>query len=1180
MTAAVHPAAGASGFVHLRLHSEYSLRDSLITLPELVAHCVQEGVPAVAVSDLDNFFGLIKFYTEALGKGVQPVIAVDLSVYDEAEPDGYRVLLIARNLVGYRRLVELVSIAHVEGGRSGHGTRAHRRDVDARPQGLIVLSGGRDGDVGKAILAGHDELALARARAWQQRFGDCFYLELVRTGRTGEEECVHRSVALAAALGCPVVATNDVVFLAADDYEAHETRVCIQDGRALNDPRRPRKYSTEQYLKSSAEMQALFSDVPEAVANSVAIARRCSTLLELGRYSLPEYPVPEGESLETFFERCSREGLERRLELLLPPGSHDYEVRRRKYDERLDFEMQTIERMGFVGYFLIVMEFIGWAKANGIPVGPGRGSGAASLVAYSLGITDLDPLAYDLLFERFLNPERVSMPDFDIDFCMDGRDRVIAHVADRYGQDAVSQIITFGTMAAKAVVRDVARVQGKPYGLADRIAKLIPFEVNMSLEKAIAQEPELKALIAADEDVAEIWEMARKLEGIVRNTGKHAAGVVIAPTRLTDFVPLARDEAGGGLVAQFDKDDVEKAGLVKFDFLGLKTLTIIDWAVRSINADPDAHRNVEGPASRATNAALDISLIPLDEPRVYALLKRADTNAVFQLESRGMRDVIRRLKPDNFEDIIALVALYRPGPMDLIPDFIERKHGRQRVEYLDSRMEPILRTTYGVMVYQEQVMQIAREIGGYSLGGADLLRRAMGKKLPEEMAQHRERFVDGAAESGVDADRATEIFEHMAKFAGYGFNKPHSAAYGLIAYQTAWLKTFYPAHFMAAVLSGDLENTDKIVPMIDECRRAALKVLPPDVNSGGYRFSAHGGNIRYGLGAIKGVGEATINAIVAAREAGGTFVDLHDFCRRVDEGRLNKRALEAFVRCGALDTLCHLDGDLNHRRGWLLAQLPGALQSAEQQSRNSALGITDLFGDAPVQTASTELRAPYQPLTERERISGERDTLGLYLTGHPIDEYAHELRAFCSSSIGELVPSDRKRVIAGLVASVRFARNKRGDAIAILQLEDRSERMEISVLADLLPQVRTKLVKDQVLVAEGSVQNDDFTGGVRMRAETILTMTEARARHADAVQIRWCDDAADKAPTVEALEALLGPYRGPGCPVVLDFHMAGARVALRFGRQWQVQPSDELLLQLRATLGASSVAMLYADLDA
>ena len=1164
-----------SGFVHLRLHSEYSLRDSLITLPELVARCIALGMPAVAVSDQDNFFGLIKFYTAALGKGLQPVIAADLTVHDAQEPEGYRALVLARTLAGYRRLVELVSLAHVEGGREGKGIRVHRRHLDEQPTGLIVLSGGRDGDVGKALLAGQPVLAQARAAAWQARFGDAFYLELMRTGRTGEEECVHGSVEIATALGIPVVATNDVVFLAGEDFEAHETRVCIQEGRTLNDPRRVRRYSAEQYLKSGAEMAALFADIPEALANSVAIARRCAVLLELGKYRLPEYPIPDGESLDGFFERSAREGLEARLAVLLRrvPEAHLADARI-PYLERLELEIRTIERMGFVGYFLIVMEFIGWAKQNGIPVGPGRGSGAGSLVAYALGITDLDPLAYDLLFERFLNPERVSMPDFDIDFCMDGRDRVIQHVAERYGADAVSQIITFGTMAAKAVVRDVARVQGKSYGLADRIAKLIPFEVNMTLEKAIAQEPELRALIAADEDVAEIWEMATKLEGIVRNIGKHAAGVVIAPTKLTDFVPLARDESSDGLVAQFDKDDVEKAGLVKFDFLGLKTLTIIDWAVRSINADP-AHGNAP---------PVDIASLTLDDPAVYALFKRADTNAVFQLESRGMRDLIRKLKPDTFEDIVALVALYRPGPMDLIPDFIERKHGRQQVEYLDSRMESILRPTYGVMVYQEQVMQIAQVIGGYSLGGADLLRRAMGKKLPEEMAQHRERFTEGAGQGGVEADRAGQIFDHMEKFAGYGFNKSHSAAYALISYQTAYLKTHHRAHFMAAVLSGDLENTDKIVPVIDECRRAGLRVLPPDVNSGQYRFTVHEGDIRYGLGAIKGVGEGTISAIVEAREKAGRFRDLHDFCRRIDDGRMNKRALEAFVRCGALDGLYvgplagaeNGDGFLDHCRGWLLAQLPIAVQAAEQLSRNAALGMTDLFGDGRTPAAEAELCAPFRPLSRRERIAGEKDTLGLYLTGHPIDEYAYELRAFCSGAIAELTPSDRKRVVAGLLAGIRFARNKRGDPIAILQLEDRSERMEITVFGELLSQVRPKLVKDQILVAEGAVQADEFSGGVRMRADAILTITEARARHADALRIRWCTGDGD-APS--RLQSLLEPYRGVGCPVVLDYQTDGASIALRLGRQWQVQPSDELLLRLRASLGESAVRMVYADDD-
>ena len=1184
-----------SAFVHLRVHSEYSLIDSIVMIPDLVSALPMRGFPAVALTDHNNLFALIKFYTASNEAGVKPIIGADLGVREVGSDETYRVLLLAQTINGYKRLVQLVSRAATEGGGFGvaSGAFVERAWIDAQPEGLIVLSGSRDGDIGKALLAGQADVARTRLAQWRKRFGDRFYLEVQRTGREGEETVLHGSVALATDTGCPLVATNDVCFLNADDYEAHETRVCVQEGRTLNDPRRTRNYSPEQYLKSAAQMAALFVDMPEALANAVAIAQRCNVELELGKYSLPEYPIPQEHTLESFFAQVCHQGLERRLAVLLDATAPEFLEQRARYDARLDHEMQTIQGMGFAGYFLIVMEFINWAKENDIPVGPGRGSGAASLVAYSLGITDLDPLAYDLLFERLLNPERVSMPDFDIDFCMFGRDRVIAHVAETYGQDAVAQIVTFGTMAAKAAVRDVARVQGKPYGMADRLAKLIPFEVGMTLAKARTQEPQLAALISSDEEVAEIWEMAVKLEGIVRNCGRHAAGVVIAPTQLTDFVPLMRDEAGGALVSQFDKDDVELVGLVKFDFLGLKTLTIIDWAVRGANAER-AQRN-EPP--------IDIARIPLDDPAVFSLLKHADTAAVFQLESRGMRDLIRRLAPDSFDDIIALVALYRPGPMELIPDFIERKHGRMLVAYPDPRMEPILRATYGVMVYQEQVLQIARAIGGYTLGGADLLRKAMGKKLPEEMARHRDRFVAGAGELNVESRTASQIFDLMEKFAGYGFNKAHSACYALVAYQTAWLKTHFPAHFMAATLSADMQTTDKIVPLIDECRRAGITVMPPDVNEGEYRFTVNEQSIRYGLGAVKGVGEGTISAIVEARERHGPFVDLDSFCGRVDGGRLNKRAIEAFVRAGALDRLVDTsheptrangsgDGSLanagdalgvlnatrNLVRAQLLNDVPEAMRSAEQASHTASLGITDMFGGVSASSsAANPRRGGVAPMTNRERINAEKDALGLYLTGHPIEEYETELRAFANPPIAERVASDKKQVVAGLLVGVRMVRSKRGDAMAVLTLDDRSGRLDVTLYGDALTKCRDKLIKDQVLIAEGALQADDFSSGVRMRAEQVLTMTEARVRHAEEVRVRWSAEVSTA--DSNRLEELLRPFRRAGTPMSIELQREGACGVVRLGREWHVEPCDELLARLRQRYGSSAVQVLYGHSD-
>ncbi|MGO1871961.1 MAG: DNA polymerase III subunit alpha, partial [Halomonas sp.] len=867
-------------FVHLRLHSEYSLVDGLVKLKSLVSTTAERAMPALALTDETNLFGLVKFYKAAQGAGLKPLIGSDLwlqNPHDESHP--YRITLLAMNDVGYRNLTELISKGWTHGQRQGRAI-LDRQWVMEQSEGLIALSGAREGEIGRHLLSDHEQDARALLKEWQAAFPERFYLELVRTGRPLEEACVHASVKLAIETGTPVVATNDVRFLAREDYWAHETRVAIGEGKALDDPRRERRYTEEQYLKSPDEMAALFSDIPEALENSVMIAQRCSVNVRLGEIFLPEFEIPEGMTQDEFFRKVSHDGLTDRLDFLFPVErypreSDEYKAIEQRYRERLEFELNVIIQMGFPGYFLIVMDFIQWAKDNSVPVGPGRGSGAGSLVAYAQKITDLDPIGYDLLFERFLNPERVSMPDFDVDFCMEKRDKVIEYVAERYGRNAVSQIVTFGTMAAKAVVRDVARAQGRPYSLGDKLSKLIPFEVGMTLSKAIEQEPALKEFIGNDEEAEEIWEMALKLEGTTRGTGKHAGGVVIAPTKLTDFSPLLCDEDGSGLVVQFDKNDIEEAGLVKFDFLGLRTLTIIDWALEMV----DKVRSVNG------QGALNIDSIPLDDAPTFEMLKRAETTAVFQLESRGMKELIKRLLPDSLDDMIALVALFRPGPLQsgMVDDFINRKHGRAEVsyphpDYQHELLKPVLAPTYGIILYQEQVMQIAQVMAGYSLGQADMLRRAMGKKKPEEMAKQRDGFMDGCAANGIDKNLAGNIFDLVEKFAGYGFNKSHSAAYALVSYQTAWLKAHYPGPFMAAVMSTEMDNLDKVVPLIEECRNLKLTVTPPDVNVGGYKFTVDtDARVVYGLGAIRGVGEGPIGAIVDARKADGPFKDIFDF---------------------------------------------------------------------------------------------------------------------------------------------------------------------------------------------------------------------------------------------------------------------------------------------------------------
>ncbi|KIZ51474.1 MULTISPECIES: DNA polymerase III subunit alpha [Pseudomonas] len=1171
----------SASFVHLRLHTEYSLVDGIVRVKGLVKAAEAAGMPAVAVTDQGNLCSLVKFYKAAMGAGIKPIAGADIWLAGrEGDAPLSRMTLLVMNAKGYRNLTELLSRGFQEGQQDGQIV-IQRDWVKDASEGLIALSGSKEGEIGLALLEGDLALADQLFEEWQQVFQDRFYLEVQRTERVGDEEHLHAAVALADRCGGALVATNDVRFLKAEDFEAHETRVCIGEGRPLDDPRRERKYSDQQYLKSAAEMAELFSDLPEALENTVEIAKRCNIEIQLGKYFLPNFPIPNGMTINDYLRHVSFEGLEERLAVLWPrETTPNYEEKRQEYVDRLNFELDIIIQMGFPGYFLIVMDFIKWAKNNGVPVGPGRGSGAGSLVAYVLKITDLDPLAYDLLFERFLNPERISMPDFDVDFCMDGRDRVIEYVADLYGREAVSQIITFGTMAAKAVVRDVARVQGKSYGLADRLSKMIPFEVGMTLQKAFEQEEPLRDFLATDEDAKEIWDMALKLEGITRGTGKHAGGVVIAPTKLTDFSPIACDEDGNGLVTQFDKDDVEQAGLVKFDFLGLRTLTIIKWALETINRTEVA----EG------REPLNIDFIPLDDKPTYALLQKAETTAVFQLESRGMKELIKKLKPDCLEDLIALVALFRPGPLQsgMVDDFINRKHGRAELayphpDYQYDGLQPVLAPTYGIILYQEQVMQIAQVMGGYTLGQADMLRRAMGKKKPEEMAKQRGGFIEGCANNGIDADLAGNIFDLVEKFAGYGFNKSHSAAYGLVSYQTAWLKTHYPAPFMAAVLSADMHNTDKVVILIEECRHMKLRIDTPDVNISEFKFTVNdGGRIVYGLGAIKGVGEGPVEAIVEAR-AEGPFKDLFDFCARVDLKRINKRTLEALIRSGALDRLGpHYHDELkayqatiDQNRAVLLAAMEEAIASAEQTARSHNSGHVDLFGgvfaEPEADVYANHRRA--RELNLKERLRGEKETLGLYLTGHPIEEYEGEVRRLARQRIVDLKPSRETQTVAGLIVNLRVMKNKRGDKMGFVTLDDRSGRIEASLFAEAFNAAQALLQTDALVIVEGEVSQDDFSGGLRLRAKRVLGLEEARTALAESLRIAVRSEAL-AGDRLRWLGELCGRHRG-ACPVTIDYQGPTARALLQFGENYRIDPADGLIQTLRDQFGRENVFLNY-----
>lgn len=1091
-------------FVHFGVHSEFSITDSIIRIKALVAAAKADSQPALALTDLSNLFATVKFYRACLGAGIKPIIGAEV-LTDDAN---HRVILLAMNNDGYKNLTRIVSFGFTDGLHYDHSRGkpiVSTEQIFTHADGVIALLT-EQSHVGQALMSNTPERADELIHAWQQRFSNRLYFAIKRTSRAGEDAYIQAVIHASHRHQLPIIAHNDVRFISQEDFDAHEVRVCIAGSYVLADPNRPKEYSDAQYLKTQKQMSDLFADLPTVIDNTISLAKRCNVILTLGENRLPDYPVPVGESIESFFRSESARGLDKRLDKLYPPISRgdDWADVRKPYDERLKHELDIILSMGFPGYFLIVMDFIRWAKANGVPVGPGRGSGAGSLVAYALNITDLDPLHYELLFERFLNPERVSMPDFDIDFCIEGRDRVIDYVASKYGREAVSQIITFGTMAAKAVVRDVARVQGKSYGLADKISKLIPKTPSISLAQALEQEALLNDLLNNPdnmdyEDANEIWEMALKLEGITRNVGKHAGGVLIAPTRITDFTAIYCDE-DGHRVSQFDKDDVEAAGLVKFDFLGLRNLTVISAAVRNINA-----RRV-----KENQAPIELDDLPLDDKDTFLnVLQPAKTTAVFQLESAGMKKYLRKLKPSNIDDVIAMCALYRPGPLDagMVESYIERKHGREQVIYDHPNLESILEPTNGVIVYQEQVMQISQTMAGYSLGGADMLRRAMGKKKPEEMAKQREIFISGATQKGIDPTVSGGVFDLMEKFAGYGFNKSHSAAYGVLAYQTAYLKHYYPAEFMAAVLTSDMNNTDNVVFFINDCRENFnLTVDNPSVNRSEWYFVADTpSNIIYGLGAIKGVGEGAVESIVTARKQDGDFTDLYDFCRRVDTKKVNKRTLEALIKAGCFDDFAktlrpELDETQYHQiRGALMTQLPSAVKAAEQNRQNSEMGIMDLFGEIDSVTTAPPLPTGHDIIwADKYRLKAEKDTLGLYLTGHPIDEYRQEIRHYTANqSLDKLSDTgyNGTTLFAGLVMDVANF----GNRIAIT-IDDGTSRLEVSCYSERYNRIKNRIKVDEVLIIKGSIR--EANERVFARLEDAYGMIDARIKWLKKINIK------------------------------------------------------------------------------
>ena len=1157
----------APRFVHLRLHTEYSISDGIVQVDAAIARAAADGMPALGISDLANLFGMVKFYKGARGKGIKPVVGADCWITHDADRDKpARVLLICRNRAGYGQLCELLTRAFMENKYRGRAEIRREWLTADTASDLLCLSGARDGDIGQALAAGNLALAERLAADWAARFPDAFYIELQRAGHPGTEAYIRDAVGLASRLALPVVATHPVQFTRPEDFKAHEARVCIAQGTVLADKRRARDFTEAQYFKTQDEMCALFADLPEALANSVEIARRCSLTVQLGKNFLPLFPTPDGMSLDDFLILEAKKGLEERL-VQLYPHPDERAAQRQRYEDRLKFETDTIIQMGFPGYFLIVADFIQWAKNNGVPVGPGRGSGAGSLVAYSLKITDLDPLAYALLFERFLNPERVSMPDFDIDFCQDNRYRVIEYVRERYGKDAVSQIATFGTMASKAVVRDVGRVLDLPYGLCDRLSKLIPVVQNkpLSLADARAQEPQINEMMVDGNDgesIQELWGLAEPLEGLTRGVGMHAGGVLIAPGKLTDFCPLyIADGEDATPVSQFDKDDVEAVGLVKFDFLGLRNLTIIELALEYVE--------------RLTGARPDLMSLGFEDPAAYQILKDANTTAIFQVESEGMKKLLKKLAPDRFEDIIAVLALYRPGPLGsgMVDDFILRKKGQQAIDYFHPDLKACLEPTYGVIVYQEQVMQISQIIGGYTLGGADMLRRAMGKKKADEMAKHRATIAEGAKQKGYDPALAEQLFDLMTKFAEYGFNKSHTAAYAVVTYHTAWLKAHHCAAFMAATMSSDLDNTDTVKIFYEDTLANGIKVLPPDVNASDYRFVPVDRKIiRYGLGAVKGVGEPAVRAILAAHEKGGDFRDLFDFCERVDRRMVSRRVIEALIRAGAMDTL---PGHKGLDRAQLMATVALAMEAAEQAAANAMQG--GLFDLMPEAAGAAPEFAKVRAWTERERLKEEKLAIGFFLSGHPFNAFKPEVRRFVRRTLAQLEPSRDITMLAGVVMEQRTKVGNRGK-MAFVLLDDGTEPREVTVYSEVLEASRGKIVTDEVLVVEAKVSNDDFSGGLRINADRLLTLGEARSRFARALSLRIDGELAASGGAAGAagkLQTLLEPFREGGCPIRVRYRNAAAEAELPLGDGWRVRLDDALLESLREWLPGEAVEVVY-----
>ncbi|MEL0102030.1 MAG: DNA polymerase III subunit alpha [Gammaproteobacteria bacterium] len=1146
-----------NSFVHLHLHSEYSISDSLIRIKDLLRNSSEKEFPAIAITDANNLFSLVKFYKTAIKNGIKPIIGIEVDLKNENNHEKVsRVVLLCKNMKGFNNLSNLITDSYINLNEDNKFTIT-REQLAERSEGLIALSGGINGELGNAIKLDRKDLIDDSINFWKKNFNNSFYIEISRTGKDFEEEYLSYAMELAEKHELPLVATNDVRFINKEDFQAHEVRVCINNGTYLKDEKRRSDYNENQYLKSSKEMIDLFSDIPSAIENSLEIAKRCNIHLPLGEIAMPIFPLDDGQDENEYFKSLVNQSLNKKF-------SDKNILNKEPYYNRLKIELDVILSMGYAGYFLIVSDFVMWAKKNNIPVGPGRGSGAGSLVAYVLDITNIDPIKYDLLFERFLNPERVSLPDFDIDFCMDKRDHVIDYVAKKYGRNKVSQIITYGTMAAKAVVRDVGRVLQYPYAFVDQVAKLIPFEIGITLSKAL-EDQELKKLYDSDDDVKEIVDMAKILEGLPRNAGTHAGGIVISPTDLINFTPLYRDNSSSSMLTQLDKDDVEEIGLIKFDFLGLRTLTVIQNTIKIIN------RN---------NHDKDIFIldnIPLNDEATFHLLRQQKTNGVFQLESRGLKDIIKRLKPDKFDDLVALVALYRPGPLQsgMVDDFIDRKNGAN-VQYLHPLIEDVLKPTYGVILYQEQVMKIAQVLAGYSLGAADILRRAMGKKKFEEMKQQRRIFVEGAIKNNVDKAQAEYIFDLMEKFAGYGFNKSHSVAYALIAYQTAFLKTHYKEPFIAAVLSSDMDNTDKVVRFVKECEYMSINLTPPNINKSNYTFTVTEKNeIVYGLGAIKGVGKAIIDIILNERSLNGSYKSLDDLLKRCGTNKINKRVIEALIKSGSFDTF----GDT---RSSLMSIYPKSMKMADQNSKNIQHGQIDIFGF----TESNEKKKDLEPSFEWptiKKLSYERDVLGFYLSGHPINEYKNELKNIVSNNLYSIKKNYSKNgpqknniyKIAGVINNIRIRTTSTKDKLAQINLGDDTDNIDVIANNNLLD---NSINRDEIVIIEGTIRFDEYTNRLSFRAKSIDSLDHARIKYATGLKIKVTNES-DLSVLTEKLEVFFKDNKESGkCLVRIDYVSSNIAKSLVLGEKYKILPTNDIITQLENLDCVQDIQLIYSKM--